>query len=64
MYTPMETGNIPTGYLVDHYGRKKVMIAGLGLCTFGIGGVSLALVPGLGLPWLVFCRVFTGKESI
>jgi len=54
-------GNIPSGYLVDKYGRKPVILAGLGLCTVGIGGISLALLPGFGITHLILCRLCTGK---
>eukprot|EP01038_Epipyxis_sp_PR26KG_P009038 gene9038-12185_t len=53
-------GNIPSGYLVEKYGRKPIMIGGLGLCSIGIGSIGLALIPGLGTPWLIGCRFLTG----
>ena len=53
-------GNIPAGYLVDHYGRKPIMIGGLSLCAIGIGGIGFSLIPGLGTPWLIGCRLLTG----
>jgi len=53
-------GNIPAAYLVDRYGRKLAMNAGLGLVSVGIGGISAALLPGFGWPWLIACRFFTG----
>jgi hypothetical protein len=38
-------GNIPAGYYVDLYGRKPTMIAGLGMCAIGLGGLGLSLLP-------------------
>jgi MFS family permease len=40
-------GNIPSGYLVEEYGRKPVMIAGMGLCAVGMGSIGLSLIPGM-----------------
>jgi MFS family permease len=53
-------GNIPAGYLVDTYGRKPVMVAGLGMCAIGMGSIGFALMPGLGTPWLISCRLVSG----
>jgi len=53
-------GNIPAGYLVDKYGRKPVMVAGLGMCAIGMGSIGFALMPGLGTPWLISCRLVSG----
>eukprot|EP01035_Chromulina_nebulosa_P030183 gene30183-40088_t len=53
-------GNIPSGYLVEEYGRKPVMIAGMGLCAVGMGSIGLSLIPGLGTPWLMGCRFLSG----
>lgn len=36
------------------------MVSGLVLCATGIGGLSLALYPGLGVPYLLMCRLCTG----
>eukprot|EP00596_Hydrurales_sp_CCMP1899_P003792 CAMPEP_0119049118 /NCGR_PEP_ID=MMETSP1177-20130426/62849_1 /TAXON_ID=2985 /ORGANISM="Ochromonas sp, Strain CCMP1899" /LENGTH=470 /DNA_ID=CAMNT_0007025931 /DNA_START=681 /DNA_END=2089 /DNA_ORIENTATION=- len=53
-------GNIPSAYFVDTYGRKPVMVAGLILCSVGLGGVGLTLVDGFGTPWLIFMRLVSG----
>lgn len=53
-------GNIPAGYLVDTYGRKPVMVAGLGMCAIGMGSIGFALMPGLGTSWLISCRLVSG----
>jgi MFS family permease len=33
-------GNIPSGYLVERYGRKPVLVAGLGMCGVGLGAIG------------------------
>ena len=53
-------GNLPSAYLVDNYGRKPAMVAGLALCGLGIGGIGLTLVDGFGTPWLIGCRLVSG----
>lgn len=53
-------GNIPSGYLVEKYGRKPVMITGLGLCGLGLGAISLTFLPDFGTPWLIGCRFVSG----
>eukprot|EP01041_Mallomonas_annulata_P007995 gene7995-16359_t len=53
-------GNIPAAYFVDRLGRKPLMVAGLTLCSLGLGGMALSLVPGFGTPWIVGCRLLTG----
>lgn len=53
-------GNIPSAHFVNTIGRKPLMVAGLGLCTFGVGGIGLSLLPDLGAPWILGCRVVTG----
>mmetsp|Transcript_5974 Transcript_5974/g.8368 ORF Transcript_5974/g.8368 Transcript_5974/m.8368 type:complete len:427 (+) Transcript_5974:96-1376(+) len=53
-------GNIPSGYLVEQYGRKPVIIAGMGLCAIGMGSIGLTLLPGFGTPWWIGCRLLSG----
>ena len=54
-------GNIPSAYWVDRYGRKTVMIYGLGLCALGMGSVGLTLEMGsLATYWLIGSRLITG----
>jgi hypothetical protein len=53
-------GNIPSGYLVERYGRKPIMVGGLAMCGVGLGSIGLALLPGFGTPWLVACRFVSG----
>ena len=54
-------GNIPSAYWVDRYGRKAVMIYGLGLCAIGMGSVGLTLEMGsLATYWLIGSRLITG----
>lgn len=53
-------GNIPSAYFVDTYGRKPVMVAGLILCSVGLGGIGLTLVDGFGTPWLILMRLVSG----
>jgi MFS family permease len=53
-------GNIPSGYLVEKYGRKPVISAGLMLCGLGNFAISLIFLPGLGASWLVLCRFLAG----
>jgi MFS family permease len=53
-------GNIPSGYLVEQYGRKPVIIAGMGLCAVGMGSIGLTLLPGFGTPWWIGCRLLSG----
>ena len=54
-------GNIPSAYWVDRYGRKAVMIYGLGLCAIGMGSVGMTLEMGsLATYWLIGSRLITG----
>lgn len=53
-------GNIPCGYLVEKYGRKPLIVSGLGLCGVALGSIGLTLLPGFGVPWLIGCRFFSG----
>ena len=53
-------GNIPSAHFVNTIGRKPLMVAGLCLCTVGVGGVGLSLFPGFGPSWILACRVVTG----
>jgi len=53
-------GNIPSGYLVETYGRKPVIVGGMTVCGVGLGSLAFALVPGFGTPWLIGCRFLTG----
>eukprot|EP01034_Spumella_vulgaris_P038569 gene38569-47629_t len=43
-------GNIPSGFLVEKYGRKAMLVSGQGLCAIGTGFIGLTLVPGFGTP--------------
>ncbi len=52
--------NIPCTHYVDILGRKPLMIAGLGMCAIGIGGIGASLYPGFGYSWILSCRVVTG----
>jgi MFS family permease len=53
-------GNIPSGYLVEKYGRKAMLVSGLAMCGVGIGSIGLTLMPDFGTPWLVGCRFASG----
>lgn len=53
-------GNIPSGYLVEKYGRKPMLVTGLGMCSLGLGSLGLTLLPGFGTSWLIACRFFSG----
>jgi MFS family permease len=53
-------GNIPSAHFVNTIGRKPLMVAGLSLCTLGVGGIGLSLEPGFGAEWIMGCRVVTG----
>jgi len=53
-------GNIPAAHYVETLGRKPTMVGGLILCSLGLGGISLCLLPGFGTPWLLMCRFITG----
>lgn len=33
-------GNIPSGYFVEKYGRKPIIMAGLGMCGVGLGSIG------------------------
>lgn len=53
-------GNIPSAQWVERYGRKKIMINGMLLCSLGIGSVGLAVDPSFGAPSLLVSRLITG----
>jgi MFS family permease len=53
-------GNIPSGFLVEKYGRKASVTGGLIVCGLANFSISFILLPGLGTPWLVFCRFLAG----
>jgi fucose permease len=53
-------GNIPSGFLVEKYGRKAMLVSGQGMSAIGTGLIGLTLVPGFGTPWLVACRFVSG----
>jgi MFS family permease len=53
-------GNVPSGFLVEKYGRKSVLMGGLVLCGVANFAISFILYPGLGTPWLIFCRFVGG----
>jgi MFS family permease len=50
----------PVGWLSDHWGRRRVMLLGLGV--FAVGGVVAALAPSMG--WLVAGRALQGCGAI
>ena len=52
--------NIPSTHYVDIVGRKPLMVAGLGMCAIGLGGIGMSLYPGFGYPWIIGCRVISG----
>lgn len=52
--------NIPSTHYVDIVGRKPLMVAGLGMCALGLGGIGISLYPGFGYPWIILCRVVSG----
>jgi len=47
------------GSLVDHYGRRKVLLWGLGLYVLASTGGALAMQ----LPWLMLCRALQGAAT-
>ena len=53
-------GNVPTAQWVEQHGRKPVMVGGMMVCAAGLGSLGFALVPELGAPWLIGCRLVTG----
>ena len=53
-------GNIPSGFLVEKYGRKVTVTSGLIVCGLANFAISFIFLPGLGAPWLVFCRFLAG----
>jgi MFS family permease len=52
--------NFPAGYIIEHYGRKPIIIAGLVSCGVGLGGLGLTFMTGLGASWMICCRFLTG----
>lgn len=40
-------GNIPSGYFVEKYGRKPIIMAGLGMCGVGLGSIGACLLCSL-----------------
>lgn len=53
-------GNVPSGFLVEKYGRTAVVTSGLVLCGLANCAISFIFLPGFGTPWLVFCRFLAG----
>jgi len=53
-------GNVPTAQWVEQHGRKPVMVGGMVVCAAGLGSLGFTLLPELGAPWLIGCRLVTG----
>jgi len=53
-------GNIPAAGAVESWGRKPTLVAGIGICGASLALVSLTLLPGFGIPWMVGCRFIAG----
>ena len=45
-------GNVPTAQWVEQYGRKPVMIGGMGVCS-RLRFYRVQPDPALGAPWLI-----------
>lgn len=53
-------GNLPAGQLVERFGRKPMLLAGLSVTGLGLAGISLTFVPAFGESWLLLCRFVSG----
>lgn len=53
-------GNIPAAGAVETWGRKPTLVAGITVCGASLALVSLTLLPGMGVPWLIGCRFISG----